>query len=210
MSRPLDHDHFAHLQAALSSVDHSWPSLERNSQEIVLFGSRAVGEGGTHSDWDILCVGSGRTRRTRRIDLLWVEPDDLSSGKWLSSEIASHIARYGRWLVGQPQWTRNVIINDDTLAAKRRWLKLKLSVWERSWTLCSPRLRWRYAHAVRRNLQRYDLLAHGHPVPPSPTLDIGWKLNDRDEKTLNLLARQSGAYSAFWVQEILPIVKRRM
>ncbi len=125
------------LVRGLSGVGVSITSLRRSAREIVLFGSRAAGVAGPLSDWDLLCIGcpSREQRwpsstatlaahssvrppflfselaadpRVRRTHLVWIDERSLGTQKWLESELAGHVARYGVWLHGKPRWVSSV------------------------------------------------------------------------------------------------------
>lgn len=193
---------------ALASIDVTGERLLQTSQEIVLFGSRAAGVAHERSDWDILCVGHGRTRRTPRIDLIWVTPEERCSRAWLTGELAGHVAEWGQWLVGEPTWTDSVNPGPEACLEKRRRINRRVTVWERSWSLCSPRLRARYALSLRRDLQRHEKLLHGQAVPPSAMLDQDWRAQPDAGKYLHDLAARAGARTDFVCTEILPLTMR--
>lgn len=193
------------LADVLVSIGLSWDSLRHASREIVLFGSRAANLAHAGSDWDVLCVGHGRTRRTRHIDLLWVTPEELCSEEWLSSELAGHVATHGRWLAGEPSWLAQVRSGTRAQVQKRRWLVHRLDAWERSWPSMSPRLRRRYARMLRQNLQRYELLLQGRAVPPTPVLDRNWHSASDPLDTLRNLARRAAVDTPFVLHELTPL-----
>ena len=204
MTLAFSHSSLSDLNAALASVDVSWSWLQRVSSEIVLFGSRAIDQGDARSDWDLLCVGQGRTRRTRCIDLIWISPDELEGAEWLTSELAGHVAAYGRWLAGESTWPARVAPGVEAMEQKRRWLLIRMQAWERHWTHCSRRLRSRYIQAFRRNLQRYALLSDGRPVPPRPVLDRAWALETEPDKRLHALAELAAVNTDFFSRFLLP------
>jgi hypothetical protein len=197
------------LEQALACVDLSWAALEQKSWQIILFGSRAAGLGDERSDWDLLCVGHGRTRRTRRIDVLWLAPEELDGAEWLTSELAGHVAHYGRWLAGEPTWTSRVALGAEAVTQKRRWIVGRLGAWERSWSYCSVRLRQRYADLLRRNLQRHALLLERLPVPPRQVLDQTWYEFPDGQAALGHMAGRAGVDSAFVLRELIPVAARK-
>jgi hypothetical protein len=186
------------LHRALATLDLSWADLRRSAEQIILFGSRAARVERDDSDWDLLCVGSGRSRATPALDLIWVEPRDLDSEAWLTGELAGHVAHYGCWLEGTPGWTRGVACGTAAAVRKARRLASRLTALERAWRLLPPPNRSRHRLLVRRDLQRYELLARGEPVPPSRLLDEAWGAcgNPRDE-TLRL-GERAGIGSVFF------------
>lgn len=196
------------LSDALASVGVSWERLLQTSHEIVLFGSRAAGLAHERSDWDILCVGHGRTRRTPRIDLIWVSPEERCSRAWLTGELAGHVARWGQWLEGEPTWKDGAHPGPEACLEKRRRITRRVAAWERAWSLCSTRLRARYALALRRDLQRHEQLLHGQTVPPTAMLDQRWREQSDVGKYLHELAGSAGVSTDFVRAEILPIAVR--
>jgi hypothetical protein len=204
----LDPQELAEVVDALASIDVSWERLLETSQEIVLFGSRAAGLAHERSDWDILCVGHGCTRRTPRIDLIWVTPEERCSRTWLTGELAGHVARWGKWLAGEPTWTDSANPGPEACLEKRRRITRRVMVWEQSWSLCSARLRARYALALRRDLQRHEKLLRGQAVPPGALLDQDWHRQPDAETYLRELASRAGVGTYFVRTELLPIAAR--
>ena len=152
--------------------------LLRNCRELILCGSRTV-RGRKDSDWDIVAIGHDIPRRKRGlIDLIPIDQDSVLSPQWVESELASHIKYHGVWLKGEPgPWVAKVAITSKTLSTKAQRLRYRLNLMERSWELLSPVARSRYLKLLRRDLQRFNLLAHGAPVPPSPILDADWEIS---------------------------------
>jgi hypothetical protein len=103
----------ADLSCALADLGLPLADLQRTAEQIVLFGSRAVGLGRAGSDWDLLVVGEGRSRHTPSIDLVWVSPRELVSRSWLASELASHVAR---WIEPHQGWCGHSQGRDAALA----------------------------------------------------------------------------------------------
>jgi len=204
----LGPEELAEVADALASIEVSWESLLQTSPEIVLFGSRAAGLAHERSDWDILCVGHGCTRRTPRVDLIWVTLEERCSRTWLTGELAGHVAHWGQWLEGEPTWTDSAIPGPQACMEKLRRITRRVTAWERSWSLCSARLRARYALALRRDLQRHEKLFHGQAVPPSAMLDQNWHEQSDAGKYLHELAGRAGVSTDFVCTEILPIATR--
>ena len=162
------------LRRGLRSEGLSWCAVSESASQVVLFGSHAVGLSRENSDWDLLCVGHGHTRRSKRLDLVWVTPEHLRSDTWLGSELATHIASYGRWLLGEDNWSDRTYISDESILRKRCALARQLDTVKRYWGHLTPGFRKKYEHRLRRNVQRLHYLLAGWPVPPTRLLDDEW------------------------------------
>src|SRR5437868_371287 len=84
--------------AAKAQVD--WHSQYSRAEQVIVFGSFAVGVQRKESDIDVLCVGNGRTVSKPSLHLLWVSPADLDKHIRHGTELACHISAYGVWLKG--------------------------------------------------------------------------------------------------------------
>jgi len=157
--------------------------------EVVLFGSRAAGLHSEDSDVDVLCVGRGRSMRSRALDLLWIAPDHLASDAWRFSELAGHIARYGVWLSGHGAWRTEILSSPRAAERKAALVRRQLD----ALLPYHPRLArpyWlRNVATIRRHLMRYELLANGEPVPSTPVLDAQWASDPLHERSLRRAAR---------------------
>jgi hypothetical protein len=171
--------------------------LSRAASQIIVFGSRAAGVASPSSDLDILCVGKGQSSSGRALDLVWIDEGTLASAGWLQSELAGHVAFYGRWLRGSPDWKSQVKCGQ--LAAERKALRIasRIRAMERGWGLLSGRQREEHCTLLRRDLQRHALLARGQPVPPGPVLDRAWRTHDAPLAELLSLAERVGGLPAF-------------
>ncbi|WP_437840173.1 nucleotidyltransferase domain-containing protein [Sorangium sp. So ce1153] len=188
----------AELSCALATLGLTLADLQRSAEQVVLFGSRAAGVGSAGSDWDLLVVGEGRTRHTQAVDLVWVSPRELATPAWLGSELAGHVARWGRWLHGAPDWVAEAGCGEMATEHKARRLASRLAALEQTWDLLSPAYRREHLTLFRRDLQRHALLAQGEAVPPSALLDETWQAcADAPAEMLNLGSR-AGLCSAFF------------
>ena len=78
-----------------------------SSIEVVIFGSMSVGLQRPDSDIDILLVGNDEYRvKDKGLDLIAITRETTRSPTWLESELASHIAEYGNWILGTSSWKR--------------------------------------------------------------------------------------------------------
>lgn len=176
------------LDDALGSLGLSLEALSRCADSIVVFGSSALGVSGPGSDYDLLLVGPGKTQRTRWVDLVWVNPRRAINSEWLGSELAQHVARYGRLLSGSFDWRMDVPVSQAAIEAKADRVTNRASVLAKY----SPQLtlgqRAKHTILLRRDVQRLRCLIRGVPVPPSQILDRSW-INDGGETLLDGLDR---------------------
>jgi hypothetical protein len=187
----------ADLADALAPLGLTLDRLRETSSQVVLFGSRGAGFNRSDSDWDVLAVGAGRSRHTRAVDLVWVSERDVATADFLTSELAAHVARWGRWVHGTPDWTGEVRCGEFARARKARRLDSRLSALEKAWPLLPPAVRWEERTQIRRDLQRHALLAEGQPVPPTPILDEIWsRALDQNAHMLGL-AEGAGVCNVF-------------
>src|SRR5690348_1189946 len=90
-------------------------------KQIVVFGSMSSGLQRSDSDIDVLCVDKkDLTVKTDFLDLIVISEETLRSERWLQSELASHIAEYGTWIVGSTGWRSQVHIGEQAIQAKKR------------------------------------------------------------------------------------------
>jgi len=149
--------------------------IEERASQIVLFGSRAAGVAGPESDWDLLCIGDGESIHLSRLDLIWVSEKDLTTRKWLGSELATHIAAYGKWLLGVDSWSQKAFVSRRAKQTKRRAVLTQSQELSRLWSSLLPSRQAKQARRLRRQVQRLAYLVDGRAVPSSPLLDLAWK-----------------------------------
>jgi hypothetical protein len=157
------------LISALRREGHDWETLQRASQEIIVFGSTAVGLDRPSSDIDILCVGTGVSSKSPRLDLVFRKPEEVDSIRWRQSELAGHVASYGIWLKGSASWSSDV--GGEAIQRKRRRIFRLIASASRHWRDLSPVFRARHLTTIRRELQRLSFLSRGLSVPPTPILE---------------------------------------
>ena len=162
------------LHRALACRGLSFDELRGQAQAIALFGSRAAGCAKPVSDWDLLCIGAGRSRKLPDLDIVWVEPRALEASTWLGRDLAGHVAAYGIWLEGEPRWDLGAV--DFTAAARRKEESLarSLRALAQAWELLGPAYRAKHATLLRRDVQRWSSLQRRLPIPPSAMLDDRW------------------------------------
>lgn len=189
-AREMQDEIFCHLTRAGVSLD----AMRRDVRQIVLFGSRAAGVAGPLSDWDLLLVGRpcGPAWEVPSMDLVWVDERTLSSSRWTDSELAGHVARYGVWLYGAPDWTSAVRCGAAAAERKSRRIASRIRAMDRAWSLLSRPHREECSTQIRRDLQRYSLLVRGEPVPPSRLLDSAWTSLRHPGAEMSALLQQVG------------------
>jgi hypothetical protein len=94
----------------------------------------------------------------------------------MTSELAGHIAGYGRWLQGCGEWRNKALVargeyNGAAEAKRRRISRLSEAV-SKHWSRLTPDFRRRNLMALRREKQRLQLLQAGMAVPPTLLLDM--------------------------------------
>jgi hypothetical protein len=165
----------ADLRHTLAAIGLSLTDLQRSAEQIVLFGSRAARVSRAGSDWDLLVIGEGRSRHTRALDLVCVSSRELATDTWLGSELAGHVARWGVWIHGVPDWTAAVTYGAAAADRKARRLTSRVAALERVWDILPSAYRREHHLMVRRDLQRHALLARAEAVPPTALLDETWQ-----------------------------------
>jgi len=156
----------------------SWEDLVSSAAEVVFFGSRAAGVNTSFSDLDVLFIGPSNRRVSRHLDMIWRDRRECESPNWLRSELATHVARYGVWVVGEGHWRTEVRVGERAIIQKaRRIAKLAESL-NTYWPKLHPDFRHKYLMMIRREGQRLTILLEGNAVPPTPLLDQGWNLHD--------------------------------
>ena len=188
-----------------SSFDRSMRAVLKKCDEVVLFGSRSSTLHRSDSDWDVLCVAKrppailDRVPRPRlrlklgliHLDLIWISTDALTSATWLGSELASHVATYGRWLMGSGDWRTRTAISSLAVAAKQRRVEVRISFQRQYGSgLLAPYLA-KHLTLLRRDIQRLYCLENRIPVPTTPHIDAEW-CESRDREGILRFARSLG------------------
>ncbi len=188
----------ADFASALAGLGLTLAALCRSAEQVILFGSRAVNLARAGSDWDLLVIGEGRSHHTPTLDLVWVSPRDLATSTWLASELSGHVARWGRWIHGTPDWVSEAACGAMARDHKAQRLASRLSALEQAWGLLPPAYQHKHCTLVRRDLQRYALLAQGEVVPPTRMLDDAWQACADPAEELFGLAERAGVCSTFF------------
>jgi hypothetical protein len=166
-----------HLQHCLQVSGISSETWILDYREVVIFGSRAAGVHRRDSDLDVLIVGENKPgRRIPGLDIVHLLPKQVESSFWLGSELASHIAKYGKWLKSDGDWTRDAYLKPRAVQRKQQRVLSLLRNAEERWLRLHPIFQKRYATTIRRELLRLGLLQHQVPVPPTAALDSQWNM----------------------------------
>jgi hypothetical protein len=172
------------LEERLAAEGLDWNVIRRSCDEVVLFGSHAVSASSKSSDLDLLCIGEGKRFKSRTIDLVWYRRAEVERATWLGSELANHVAHFGKWMHGQDTWSHRVFISGRAINFKRTLIVNRARSLEELWKALRQEYRKKHAIKVRRDLQRYELLKAGSAVKPSALLDTNWHARCRRCNTL--------------------------
>lgn len=163
------------LRDLLSDSGMTYEDVVDASTEVVIFGSRAVDMHRPDSDLDVLLVDPKTgPLRVAGVDFVILRSEELASSFWLGSELASHIAEYGKWIKGFGSWRYRVRISDRAAMRKQARIVGLLMRAPKWWSKLHPVFQTKYKLTIRRELQRLDLLRRKTPVPPTFTLDSDW------------------------------------
>lgn len=163
------------LHNLISDSGMTYEKVVGVAMEVVIFGSRAFGVHRPDSDLDVLLVDANMSRpRVAGVDFVILRPEELSSSRWLGSELAAHITEYGKWIKGCGAWRHQVYISDRAVIRKQARLVGLLMRAPQWWSKLHPIFHTKYKLTIRREIQRLDLMRHQIPVPPTHVLDSAW------------------------------------
>jgi hypothetical protein len=145
------------------------------ASQVVIFGSCATGLEAPDSDLDVLCVGNGPRFKSHSLDLCWISEKSICEDKWLGSELAGHVARYGIWLSGKDHWRIGTFTSRDAIERKRKRIVSLSRTVNRLWDRLHPIFRSQYNVTIRRELQRLKRLEEQVQIPPTRVLDDEWQ-----------------------------------
>ncbi|WP_224361091.1 nucleotidyltransferase domain-containing protein [Hyalangium versicolor] len=198
-----EHEHWVGLlDALLVSRGLSWKELSSHCRQIILFGSRAAGVAREGSDFDLLCIGSGSSQLGQGLDLVFVTTKESQGSRWLGGELAGHVARYGQWLMGDPDWVHRVQPSRAAIDRKAERLRRRLHAVESTFPLLDAVYLDKHLTLIRRDLQRYESLVKGEPVPPTPLLDQAWTRIIHPQEEMERLARAARLESKFLIERL--------
>ncbi len=173
------------LDCKLKAAGTSLEVLSRTADCVVLFGSRSARVDRNGSDWDLLCVGDGKTRKSPSLDLVWIAPKRIHSIDWRRSELAGHVATFGTVLSGDFTWRATVERSDDPAVRKATRLSLRVRILTKDWTRLAVAFRQKHIRFLSNDLVRLAFLSRHEAVPPTPILE------SRHEKLSEIAKEQS-------------------
>ncbi len=172
--KPTSQNFLTEVSSRVEAEGYASGDILQRASSIVVFGSRASGVNSPSSDLDVLCVGIGDRIKSPSLYLLWINEQTILDG-WLGSELATHVAEYGIPVKGDFGWASGAFFGPGALVNKRRRILGIIKHVSYGWQRLHPAFRRKYQTTLRRELQRYSLLAQRVPIPPTPVLDLGWK-----------------------------------
>jgi predicted nucleotidyltransferase len=192
------------LNIRLSSAPLAARESLRDAAEVIVFGSMAAGLDRRGSDIDVLCIGGCDYKLSSRLlDLIVVPSSSTKSRKWLGTELATHVAKYGIWIKGVPEWRDDAHVGQRTIEEKRRRISAFLGSLQLSWLKLQECFRAKYSVKLRRETQRLILLEQNVPVPPTRILDgLRLGIGQPTTEVCERLAQLSPS-SAGFLQELL-------
>jgi len=142
------------------------------ASEVIVFGSMSVGLHRTNSDIDVLCIGEREYKmKSNALDLVVVPVQAINDDAWVQNELATHVASFGTWVVGKPEWTGRARVGQFAVDQKYRRLSRFIDALSKSWFRLNEFFRVKYSVKLCRETQRLILLERGIPIPPTAILD---------------------------------------
>ncbi len=152
----------------------NWRRHFDHAEQVIVFGSHAIGVQTPKSDIDLLCIGRGRSCATRLLQILWLSPSRFNEHVRRGSELACHVAAFGVWVKGRRRLPLHIVPSADTIARRQKKIAARCSALSDNWSALAPTFRSKHLCKVRRDLQRLQLLRQGEPNLPAPVLDRQW------------------------------------
>ena len=148
-----------------------WKQLNCETRQIIIFGSHALDTKKRDSDLDVLCVGDGWPFKSAALHIIWVSEKRILSRVWRKSELATHVAAYGKWIKGYNNWAHWKKPGRVAIARKKQNILARLNAMNRHWDDLLPNFQKRQLTLLRRDLQRYRMMRQGLAPVPKPLLD---------------------------------------
>lgn len=177
------------LRAELALRGASLEAILDSCEDVVVFGSRATNPR-LNSDWDVVCIGNGNLPRLHDFDFVSVSRKSRKWDAFLRSELAHHVAAYGKWIKGTGKWSHELKTLEDAIPQKSGKLRVRLRALQNVWPVLNAGFRQKWARLIRRDLQRLVLLHQNQATPPSRELDAEYLMHsDRLDRLLVDLKR---------------------
>jgi hypothetical protein len=151
-----------------------WEYLQKSADQIIVFGSYALGVNTGNSDLDVLCIGEGKRYKSKSLHLVWMPKSRLGSPALSHSELATHVAVCGQWIKGNNTWANSTVPSLATVQLKRKRILNRAAALTRHWNDLLTAYQNRQVQKLRRDVQRYLLLRAGSPSSAKPILDFEW------------------------------------
>ena len=166
----------------------SWRSLLRRAKQIVVYGSHATGATRGTSDLDLLCVGKGRRYKSKYLHIIWIPESKLESRRWRGSELATHLAAYGKWIKGENTWAKSSRPSRYAIGLITKRVLARTEALQDFWNALLPVYRTKQIDRLRRDVQRLVMMKHGKAPVAAGTLDWEWRRSRRKQGWKSLLA----------------------
>jgi predicted nucleotidyltransferase len=179
-------------RSAAESDGLAWGTLVKSAKQMIVFGSQACGLQLPDSDFDLLCIGKGKPVKSKRIHVIWVGKKRFEDPKWLGSELATHISKYGIWIKGRKPWSEELKPDDNAAERKRQRITARADALLAEWKNLLPIFRRKQIVRLRRDLQRLEHLKRKEPMMPTRCLDTEWRQMPQGQKGWKFLLKNEG------------------
>jgi len=175
----------------MGAVGLDWNNVQKQAKQVVVFGSYAMSVNRPGSDLDVLCIGEGPHFKSPQLHIVWIPEHRTHSRKWLRSELATHVAAYGKWIKGHNTWAHITKPSLSTVIRKKGNVIARLNALQRHWDDLLPSFQNNQLKKLRRDIQRFQMMRRGLPPVPKTLLDKSWKADHGAERWLTLVGTNS-------------------
>jgi len=172
-------------------VELDWNKVQKQAKQVVVVRSYAMSVNCPGSDLDVLCIGEGHHFKSPKLHIVWIPEHRTHSKKWLQSELATHIAAYGKWIKGHNTWAHITKPSPSTVIRKKRNVIARLNALQRHWDDLLPSFQNNQLKKLRRDIQRFQMMRRGLPPVPKTLLDKRWKEDYGAERWFALVGTNS-------------------
>ena len=113
----------------------------------------------------------------------------MKSQRWLGSELATHVAAYGKWIKGENTWAKSSRPSRYATTLISRRVLARAKALQDHWNYLLPAYRLKHIDRMRRDVQRLLMMKRGRPPVASGTLDLDWQQRYGDRAWNKLLAQ---------------------